>query len=94
VLAPLRQRIDRLVLSDRGSWRVNLDRGTVIELGRGESDQVVARTQRFVGSVVQITARFEHRAIEYADLRHSESYALRLVGMGTTPVALPAGKTH
>jgi cell division protein FtsQ len=94
VLAPLRQRIDRMVLSDRGSWRVNLDRGTVIELGRGDSDQIVARTQRFVGSVVQITARFEHRAIEYADLRHSESYALRLVGMGTTPVALPAGKPH
>lgn len=92
VLAPLRQRIERLEMSPRGSWRVHLDRGTLIELGRGDSDQIVARTQRFVGSVGQITARFDHRAIEYADLRHSESYALRLVGMGTTPVAPRTGK--
>lgn len=94
VLAPLRQRIDRVALTDRGSWRVQLDRGTLLELGRGESDQIVARTQRFVQSVEQITARFDHRAIEYADLRHSESYALRLVGMGTTPVAVRPGKGH
>lgn len=94
VLAPLRQRIERVVLSDRGSWRVHLERGTVIELGRGESDQIVARTQRFVASVGQITARFDHRAIEYAGLRHSESYALRLAGMGTAPVAASAGKGH
>ena len=94
VLAPLRQRVDRLVLSDRGSWRVQLEQGTVLELGRGESDQIVARTQRFVQSVGQITARFEHRTIEYADLRHSESYALRLTGMGTTPTAARAVKGH
>lgn len=94
VLAPLRQRIERMELTDRGSWRVHLDRGTLIELGRGESDQVVARTQRFVRSVGQVSARFEHRAIEYADLRHSESYALRLAGMGTVPVAARTGKGH
>jgi cell division protein FtsQ len=94
VLAPLRQRVERVLLTDRGSWRVVLDRGTVLELGRGESDQIVARTQRFVQSVGQLTARFDHRAIEYADLRHSESYALKLTGMGTTPVAARAGKGH
>ncbi len=94
VLAPLRQRIDRVVLTDRGSWRVHLERGTLLELGRGESDQIVARTQRFVRSVEQVSARFEHRAIEYADLRHSESYALRLAGMGTMPVATRTGKGH
>ena len=94
VLAPLRQRVDRVVLSDRGSWRVQLEQGSLLELGRGESDQIVARTQRFVQSVGHITARFEHRAIEYADLRHSESYALRLAGMGTTPVAVRPGKGH
>ena len=94
VLAPLRQRIEQVVLTDRGSWRVHLDRGTVIELGRGESDRIVARTQRFVASVGQIVARFDHRTIEYADLRHSESFALRLAGMGTTPVAASAGKGH
>jgi cell division protein FtsQ len=82
--ALLRARIDRLALSDRGAWSVQLDRGARIEIGRGESDEIVARTQRFVRSVGQITARYEGRAIEYADLRHSDSYALRLAGMGTT----------
>jgi cell division protein FtsQ len=74
----------RLALSDGGSWQARLDKAqAVIELGRGEPDEIVQRTRRFTHSVLEISARFDHRLIEYADLRHSESYALRLVGMGT-----------
>lgn len=91
--ARMSARIERLSLSDRGSWQVRLDHGAVIEIGRGEPDDIVARTQRFILSVGQITGRFDNRAIEYADLRHSESYALRLAGMGTTLDA-NAGKKH
>jgi cell division protein FtsQ len=94
VLAPLKQRVERVELTERGAWRVRLERGTLLELGRGESDQIVARTQRFVASVAQVTARFDQRTIEYADLRHSESYALRLAGMGTTPATPRPGKGH
>ena len=52
VLAPLFQpydlAIDELALSSRGSWQVVLDTGAVIELGRGQGEEVAARTQRFL----------------------------------------------
>lgn len=77
-------RMLRLALSDGGSWQARLDQAhAVIELGRGEPEEVLQRTRRFTHSVTEIRARHENRPIEYADLRHSESYALRLVGMGT-----------
>lgn len=94
VFAPMRSRIERLALSDRGSWKLQLDRGTVVELGRGDQDEIVARAQRFVTSAGQITARFENRAIEYADLRHSDGYALKLAGMGTSPQPVRPGKGY
>ena len=37
----------RCTLSGRGSWRVELDSGASVELGRGSEDEVVARTERF-----------------------------------------------
>jgi cell division protein FtsQ len=87
---PLGARALRLALSDGGSWQVRLDHAdAVIELGRGEPDEVLQRLRRFVRTVDQVRARYDHRAIEYADLRHSESYALRLVGVGTTESAKP-----
>jgi cell division protein FtsQ len=76
-------RIETLALSGRGSWRVALDSGATIELGRGSADQVVARTERFVRSVAQVTARYE-RALLHADLRHADGYAVRLEGITTT----------
>lgn len=85
----MRARVERLALSDRGSWSAQLDSGAILELGRGEPDQIVARTQRFVRSVGRVAARFQHPAIEYADLRHSDGYALRLAGMGTTSTPPP-----
>lgn len=83
--ARLDTQLDRLALSDGGSWQARLERAdAVIELGRGEPAEVLQRTRRFIQSVTQVTSHFENRAIEYADLRHTDSYALRLVGMGTT----------
>lgn len=77
------QQITKLALSDRGSWRVRLSGGTVIELGRGDEETVAERTGRFVQTVSEVSERFGARAVEYADLRHNEGYALRLAGMGT-----------
>ena len=37
-----------LQLSGRGSWRVELDSGAAVELGRGSEDELVARSERFV----------------------------------------------
>ena len=83
VLAPLQAQIETLSLSGRGSWRVELDSGAEVELGRGRDDEIVERTQRFVATVGQVISRYE-RPLEYADLRHNEAYAVRLRGISTT----------
>lgn len=79
----LQSRLKTLVLSNGGSWRGVLDTGAQLELGRGEVDEVLSRTRRFLATVGQVRARHEMRAIESADLRHHEGYALRLAGLGT-----------
>lgn len=81
--APLQARLETLELSGRGSWRVVLDTGSAIELGRGSDAEVVERTERFVATVPAVTKRYE-RPLEYADLRHNEGYAVRLKGISTT----------
>ena len=93
VLAAQRLEIEALHLSGRGSWRVELDSGAELQLGRGSEDEVVARTERFLRTVSQITARFQ-RDLEYADLRHADGYAVRLRGITTTiaPAAKAAKK--
>jgi cell division protein FtsQ len=78
--------VDRVALTARGSWQLELDTGGVIELGRGTRDEVLARTQRFVQTLTQVTSRYSRRpeALISADLRHGDGYAIRLRGVGTT----------
>jgi cell division protein FtsQ len=83
VLAPMKARIETLTLSGRGSWRVELDTGAKMELGRGSADEIIERTQRFVATLPQVISRYE-RPLDYADLRHNEAYAVRLRGISTT----------
>jgi cell division protein FtsQ len=80
--ALLQARVDALHLSGRGSWQATLDNGAVVEIGRGSDDEAVARTMRFVGTVRQVTSRYQ-RPLEYADLRHTDGYAVRLRGIST-----------
>lgn len=77
--------LDELALSSRGSWRAVLDNGAVIEMGRGQSDVVTGRAQRFLHSVTQVAAQYGRTvdALESADLRHNDAYALRLRGVST-----------
>lgn len=77
--------IEELELTGRGSWRAKLDTGAQIELGRGTEDEVMARTQRFLGTVTQVASRYGRAvaALESADLRHQEGYAVRLRGVST-----------
>ena len=88
LFARLDDGIDSLALSGRGSWRAELASGAVIEIGRGSEDEVVARCERFVATVTQMTSRYGRR-VEYADLRHHDGYALRMRGITTLapPVA-------
>lgn len=84
-------RIDTLALSGRGSWRVVLDGGATLELGRGSADEVVARAERFVRSVGQVTGLYQ-RALVHADLRHADGYAVRLEGITTTSAGSSTAK--
>lgn len=93
LFAPYELSIDALALSGRGSWRAVLDTGAVIELGRGQSEEVAARTQRFLVTVAPVARQYGRTvaSVEGADLRHNEGYALRLRGV-TTVVTDPKKK--
>lgn len=85
---PLDLNVERLALTARGSWEVELDNEAVVELGRGLPEDITARTQRFVQTLNQVTSRYGRRpeALVSADLRHADGYAVRLRGVGTTDV--------
>lgn len=96
--------LDQLELTGRGSWVVTLDSGAAIELGRGSTEEVLDRTNRFLKTLTQVTAKYGRKpeALESADLRHEDGYAIRLRGVTTTATAPPdkpvatktAVKTH
>ncbi|MGV3571952.1 MAG: cell division protein FtsQ/DivIB [Ramlibacter sp.] len=85
---PLELRIEQLALSSRGGWTLRLDSGAVVELGRGSSEEVLARSERFARTLTQVTSKYGRRpeALQTADLRHRDGYAVRLRGVGTTDV--------
>ena len=94
LFTPLALSIDQLELSVGGSWRVILETGAEIELGRGGAADITARVQRFLATMTQVTSRYGRQAsaVESADLRHENGYALRLRGVSTTVVAVPPRK--
>ena len=92
VVARVGVRIDKLVLSARGSWRAQTAAGAVIELGRGSQAEVLARCERFVATLSEVTARYQ-RPLEFADLRHRDGYAVRLKGITTTAEPAKAPRT-
>ncbi len=81
--------VDSLALTDRGSWRAKLSQGAVIELGRGSVEDVMVRVQRVSHTLAQVTQKLGRKvtAIESADLRHDNGYALRLRGVSTQDVS-------
>jgi len=94
-LQPLLQQLDAelvgLALSDRGSWRAELDTGATVELGRGTEAEVLARAERFVRTITQVTGHYQ-RPLVYADLRHVDGYAVRLQGITTSLTPADAAK--
>jgi cell division protein FtsQ len=61
-------------------------------MGSGGRDEVVERCNRFLKTLTQVTSKYgrQSTAIESADLRHENGYALRLHGV-TTQVAAVTG---
>ena len=87
---PLEMPVDEIELSGGGSWRVLLDTGASIELGRGGVVEVSARVRRFLATLTQVTSRYARHAsaVESADLRHDNGYAIRLRGVSTVVAAV------
>lgn len=77
--------LDQLELTGHGGWRAHFEEGATVELGSGTMPEVLARTQRFLRTLTQVTSRFGRKsdALETADLRHEDGYALRLRGVST-----------
>jgi cell division protein FtsQ len=75
----------QLELSGRGSWRTQLESGAQIELGRGSVQEVSARARRFLKTLTQVTSVYGRQtsALQSADLRHENGYAIRLRGVST-----------
>ena len=76
VLQPLQQQIVQLSLSPRYAWQVKLDDGMVIELGREEMQQ---RLARFV-AVYPYSLAAMARAVRHVDLRYRNGFAVYLPG--------------
>ncbi len=98
LLAGMGHQIETLELSERGSWRALMradasagegEGGAVIELGRGDEEQIVARTTQFVRTVGAATGQWR-APLEVADLRHSDGYAVRLRGITVSSAASAA----
>ncbi len=77
--------IESLDLSVQGSWRITLAGGALIEAGRGDSEELAKRTQAFLKTLTRVVARYSRplNALESADLRHENGYAIRLRGVST-----------
>jgi cell division protein FtsQ len=77
--------IAQLDLSPRGSWWVKTEQGARIEMGRGTHGELKQRFNSFAQTLPEASQRWGRRvnALEMADLRHDNGYALRLRGVST-----------
>lgn len=76
LLQPLQQPVAQVNLSPRRAWRIRLESGTVLELGR---EQMEARLERYVAVYQRSLAPLQRR-LDYVDLRYSNGFAVRLPG--------------
>lgn len=87
--------LEQLALSSRGNWHATLASGASLELGSGGTAEVTARVRQFLGTVAQVAAHHGRNlgALEGADLRYAQGYALRLRGVSTV-AAQEQNKRH
>ena len=75
-LAPLGARLERVILSERHAWRIELDSGLHIALGR-DADRAEERLARFVAVYAPTLGRIAGKH-PYVDLRYPNRFALRV----------------
>lgn len=73
-LALIGRQVRRVQVSERRAWRLGLDDGTVIELGR---DGVVQRLRGFVTAYAYSVGELGAKT-DYVDLRYSNGFAVRV----------------
>lgn len=87
IVVALGSQINTLRLNERGAWTMALATDAEVELGRGTAEEVIARTRRFVRTVLKFAQRTQQSlpdALLYADLRYASGYAVRMRGLSTT----------
>jgi cell division protein FtsQ len=84
-LNPLQNKIKILELNSRGSWIVSLEGGGHLELGRGNTTEVIERVKKFSQGAEQVLVKLNKKMsdIRYIDLRHPDGYAMRVQGVST-----------
>jgi cell division protein FtsQ len=90
LFTPLEASIEELELTGRGGWRLQLDGGAVIEMGRGSAAELGTRVKRFIQTYTQVLSAYQRTGldrIELVDLRHNEGYAIRLRGVSAVVTA-------
>jgi len=81
LLAPLSEAPQRVTLTSRHAWQVQLSSGLHLELGRDHAGEPAERRlERFVASFPRTLARLQ-RQHEYVDLRYPHGFALRIPGL-------------
>jgi cell division protein FtsQ len=75
-LAPLNQKVVQISLSPRRAWQLRLNNGMVLELGR---EQAQERLARFV-AIYPTSLASLGRTINYVDLRYKNGFAANLPG--------------
>ena len=75
-LAALKLEPVQLDLNERRAWRMKLNNGLVVALGR---DQVAGRLEKFVRNYDATVARMP-RQVAYVDLRYPNGFAVRMAG--------------
>jgi cell division protein FtsQ len=92
---PVDASIEELEFTARGGWRMRLDGGAVIEIGRGTTTELMARVKRFIGTFTNVLSVYQRAGldrVESVDLRHNEGYAIRLHGVTTVVSVASAEK--
>jgi cell division protein FtsQ len=76
ILGPLEQSIAEINLSHRYAWRIRLETGTVLELGRNEIEKRLIRyASVYNNGLAQLN---QQEILEYVDLRYPNGFAVRM----------------
>lgn len=88
-LAPLNIRIGELALSERRAWRVRLDNGLTLALGRDHADARLARFVALYPRLFVAQAEAPPMLPQAIDLRYPDGMAVRMPG-GVAPAGFAA----